>query len=52
MEDVRRKGRALEGVVLSRALQLYLNNEVVVINGKVVFKPGMLTLLLDFVGTE
>lgn len=46
-EDVRRKGRALEGVVLSRALQLYLNNEIVVINGKVVFKPGMRTLLRD-----
>jgi len=50
VEDVRRKGRALEGVVLSRALQLYLNNEVVVINGKVVFKPGMKTLLRDFGG--
>lgn len=47
VEDVRRKGRALEGVVLSRALQLYLNNEVVVIDGKVVFKPGMRTLLRD-----
>ncbi|MGB4862973.1 MAG: formyltetrahydrofolate deformylase [Tepidiformaceae bacterium] len=45
VDDVRRKGRALEGVVLSKALQLYLNNEVVVINGKVVFKPGMRTLL-------
>lgn len=44
-EDVRRKGRALEGNVLSRATQLYLNNEIVVINGKVVFKPGMKTLL-------
>lgn len=47
VDDVRRKGRALEGVVLSRAVQLYLNNEVVVINGKVVFKPGMKTLLRD-----
>jgi formyltetrahydrofolate deformylase len=45
VDDVRRKGRLLEGVVLSRAVQLYLNNEVVVINGKVVFKPGMKTLL-------
>lgn len=50
VDDVRRKGRALEGAVLSRALQLYLNNEVVVINGKVVFKPGMKTLLRDFGG--
>jgi formyltetrahydrofolate deformylase len=47
VDDVRRKGRALEGAVLSKALQLYLNNEVVVINGKVVFKPGMRTLLRD-----
>jgi formyltetrahydrofolate deformylase len=50
VEDVRQKGRALEGVVLSKALQLYLNNEVVVLNGKVVFKPGMRTLLRDFGG--
>lgn len=48
--DVRKKGRALEGKVLSKAVQLYLNNEVVVINGKVVFKPGMKTLLRDFEG--
>jgi formyltetrahydrofolate deformylase len=47
VEDVRRKGRALEGHVLSRALQLYLNHEIVVINGKVVFKPGMRTLIRD-----
>lgn len=52
VDDVRAKGRALEGVVLSRALQLYLNNEVVVINGKVVFKPGMRTLLRDFGGQD
>lgn len=51
VDDVRRKGRSLEGAVLSRALQLYLNNEVVVINGKVVFKPGMRTLLRDLGGS-
>lgn len=45
VDDVRSKGRALEGRVLSQAVQLSLNNEVVVINGKVVFKPGMKTLL-------
>jgi len=50
VEDVRRKGRALEGVVLSRAVQLYLNGEIVVIDGKVVFKPGMRTLLRDLGG--
>ncbi|MBK6662813.1 MAG: formyltetrahydrofolate deformylase [Thermoflexaceae bacterium] len=48
VEDVRAKGRLLEGTVLSRALQLYLNNEIVVINGKVVFKPRMRTLLREF----
>jgi formyltetrahydrofolate deformylase len=47
VEDVRTRGRALEGKVLSRAVQLYLNNEIVVIDGKVVFKPGMRTLLRD-----
>jgi formyltetrahydrofolate deformylase len=52
VDDVRRKGRALEGAVLSKALQLYLNNEVVVINGKVVFKPGLRTLLRDFGSQE
>jgi len=45
VDDVRRKGRALEGKVLSGAVQLYLNDEVVVIDGKVVFRPGMKTLL-------
>lgn len=45
VSDVRAKGRLLEARVLSRAVQLYLNHEVVVINGKVVFKPGMRTLL-------
>jgi formyltetrahydrofolate deformylase len=47
VDDVRRKGRALEGHVLSRAVQLYLNHEIVVLNGKVVFKPGMRTLIRD-----
>lgn len=47
VDEVRVKGRALEGRVLSRALQLYLNGEIVVIDGKVVFKPGMSTLLRD-----
>ncbi len=47
VDDVREKGRALEGKVLSQALQLYVNHEIVVLNGKVVFKPGMRTLLRD-----
>jgi formyltetrahydrofolate deformylase len=52
VEDVRRKGRALEGAVLSKALQFYLNGEIVVIEGKVVFKPGMRTLLRDSGGLD
>lgn len=47
VEDVRRRGRELEARVLSQAVQLYLNNEIVVLDGKVVFKPGMKTLLRD-----
>lgn len=49
--DVRARGQALEGSVLSRAVQLFLNNEIVVIDGKVVFKPGMKTLLRDVGGS-
>ena len=52
VEDVRRKGRALEGAVLSKALQFYLNGEIVVIEGKVVFKPGMRTLLRGSGGVD
>lgn len=51
VRDVREKGQVLEGVVLSRAVQLFLNNEIVVIDGKVVFKPGMKTLLRDVGGS-
>ncbi|GAB4321622.1 MAG: formyltransferase family protein [Dehalococcoidia bacterium] len=47
VEDVRTRGRQLEARVLSQAVQLYLNNEIVVLDGKVVFKPGMKTLLRD-----
>lgn len=47
VEDVKTRGRQLEARVLSQAVQLYLNNEIVVLDGKVVFKPGMKTLLRD-----
>ena len=46
-EEVRVKGQRLEGEVLSRAIELVLNDEAVVLDGKVVFKPGMHTLLRD-----
>ena len=42
---MRRKGLELEAEVLSRAVQLYLNDQLVVVNENVVFRPGLSTLL-------
>jgi formyltetrahydrofolate deformylase len=44
-EDVQRKGRALEGAVLSKAVQTFLDEQLLVIDGKVVFRPGLSSLL-------
>ncbi|HEX8323240.1 MAG TPA: formyltetrahydrofolate deformylase [Tepidisphaeraceae bacterium] len=41
LDDVKEKGLSLEAGVLSRAVQLYLNEELVVVDGKVIFKPGI-----------
>jgi formyltetrahydrofolate deformylase len=41
LEDVKRKGLELEATTLSRAVQLYLDEELVVVEGKVIFKPGI-----------
>jgi len=41
LEEVKRKGLELEGQVLSKAVQLYLDEELVVVEGKVIFKPGI-----------
>jgi formyltetrahydrofolate deformylase len=41
VEDVKRKGLELEGKVLSKAMQLFLDEELVVVDGKVIFKPGI-----------
>lgn len=41
VEDVKRKGLELEGQVLSKAIQLFLDEELVVVDGKVIFKPGI-----------
>ena len=41
VEDVKRKGLELEAQVLSKAVQLYLDEELVVVEGKVIFKPGI-----------
>jgi formyltetrahydrofolate deformylase len=41
LEDVKQKGLELEGKVLSKAVQLFLDEELVVVEGKVIFKPGL-----------
>lgn len=47
LEDVKRKGLELEGLVLSKAVQLYLDEELVVVEGKVIFKPGISRFFTD-----
>jgi formyltetrahydrofolate deformylase len=42
LEDVKERGQALEGKVLSQALQLVLNEQLVVTDKKVLFRPGRL----------
>jgi formyltetrahydrofolate deformylase len=41
LEDVKRKGLELEAQVLSKAVQLFLDEELVVVEAKVIFKPGL-----------
>lgn len=41
LEDVKENGLSLEAKTLSEAVRLYLNEELVVVEGKVIFKPGM-----------
>jgi formyltetrahydrofolate deformylase len=41
LDDVKRKGLELEANVLSKSVQLYLDEELVVVEGKVIFKPGI-----------
>jgi formyltetrahydrofolate deformylase len=41
IDDVKRKGLELESKVLSKAVQLFLDEELVVVEGKVIFKPGI-----------
>jgi formyltetrahydrofolate deformylase len=40
LDEVKARGQALEGNVLSRAVQLFLNDELVVKDKKVMFRPG------------
>ena len=42
LEDVKERGKALEGKVLSQAVQLFLNEQLVVADTKVLFRPGRL----------
>ncbi len=41
MDDIRQKGLELEARVLSKAVQLFLDEELVVVDAKVIFKPGI-----------
>jgi formyltetrahydrofolate deformylase len=41
LEDVKEKGLELESRVLSKSVQLFLDEELVVVEGKVIFKPGI-----------
>lgn len=41
LEDVKRKGLDLESQVLSKSVGLFLDEELVVVDGKVIFKPGI-----------
>lgn len=40
LEDVKTRGKQLEGRVLSQAVQLFLNDQLVVKDRKVIFRPG------------
>jgi len=40
LDDVKTRGRALEAKVLSQAVQLFLNDQLVVKDRKVIFRPG------------
>ncbi|MGH7857827.1 MAG: formyltetrahydrofolate deformylase, partial [Candidatus Binatia bacterium] len=42
LDEVKAKGRALEGEVLSQAVQLFSNDQLIVKDNKVIFKPGRL----------
>lgn len=41
LDDVKEKGLSLEAEVLSRGVKLFLDEELVVVEGKVIFKPGI-----------
>lgn len=45
VDDVRRNGQELEGNVLSKAVRYFLNEQLVVVDDRVAFKPGLSDLL-------
>jgi formyltetrahydrofolate deformylase len=47
LDDVKRKGLELEAQTLSKAVQLFLDEELVVVEGKVIFKPGLSRFLKE-----
>ena len=44
-QDVKKKGQALESQILSQATQMFLDEKLVVVDDKVVFRPGLSTFL-------
>lgn len=52
LEDIKEKGLSLEGQVLSRAVQLFLDEELVVVDGKVIFKPGISRFVTAHLDTD
>ncbi len=42
LDEVKERGKELEGKVLSQAVQLFLNEQLVVKDKKVLFRPGRL----------
>jgi formyltetrahydrofolate deformylase len=44
-QDVKAKGQSLEAQVLSQAVQMFLDEKLVVVEDKVVFRPGLSTFL-------
>lgn len=47
LDDIKRKGTELEAQTLSKAVRLYLDEELVVVDDKVIFKPGISRFLRD-----
>ena len=47
LDDVKEKGLSLEAQILSKSVRLYLDEELVVVDGKVIFKPGLARFLKE-----